>query len=228
MRHWLAISILGAAVFAAAPSSAQCRLALAFGLDISSSVSETEYRLQLDGLAAALTSPAVLEAIVQPAGTHIAAAAYEWSGYGQQSLIRGWTLLDSPAAIERFADTLRAHQRPNSDRPTALGKGVQFGGILLRAAPPCARRVLDISGDGVNNVGVGPSYFYQRGLLDGATVNGLVIRGDEPDPVRYYQTDVIFGPDAFVALAENFRDYRSAMREKLLREIESEMITGHR
>ena len=47
---------------AAAPTPMQaetCRLALAFALDVSASVDPTEYRLQLDGLAAGLRDPAV-------------------------------------------------------------------------------------------------------------------------------------------------------------------------
>ena len=210
------------------PAQAACKLALGLGLDISSSVNGDEYRLQLEGLADALESGEVINAIMTPEGAHIVAAAYEWSGYQQQDTILSWTVLDSPETIKRFARRLRAHRRPYWDFATALGKGVEYGALLMQQAPPCARRVLDISGDGVNNVGVDPTYFYGQGLLDGIVVNGLAIRGADPDPLPYYRTNVIHGPGAFIAVAKDFIDYRTVIKTKLLREISVEMILGHK
>jgi len=214
------------ALLAPAPAQAFCKLALGLGLDISSSVNADEYRLQIEGLADALETAEVIDAILQPEGAHIAAAAYEWSGYQQQDVIVAWSILDTPEAIRRFANRLRAHRRPYWDFATALGKGVEYGGQLLQIAPPCQRRVLDVSGDGVNNVGVDPEYFYRLGLFEGIVVNGLVIRGADPDPVVYYQTQVMYGPGAFVAIAKDFADYRTVMKSKLLREIDAELILG--
>ena len=123
---------------------------------------------------------------------------------------------------------MRAHKRPQSYLATAIGKAVEFGGGLLRSAPKCARHVLDVSGDGINNIGVAPNYFYRRGDLDGAVVNGLVILGAKPDPLTYYRTGVIFGPGAFVVTADDYSDYARAMRKKLLREIRPQMILGEK
>lgn len=217
-----------AIVLGAGPAQATCKLALALGLDISSSVDRDEYRLQIDGLAQALTAPSVVDAILRPEGTHIAVAVYEWSGYKQQHVVLGWTVLDSPAAITSFAAQLAGHRRVYSEFPTALGKGIEFGARLLSRAPECARRTIDISGDGQNNDGVGPEYFVGTGLLSGITVNGLVIRGAVPDPVAYYRASVRHGDDAFVIVADGFSDYRRAMEEKLLREIEAQVVVGAR
>ena len=176
------------------PAAAECKLALALALDISASVDNAEYDLQLEGLAAAIEHPLVVEAILTPEEDHIEAAVFEWSGYTQQDVIIAWTRLDNADAVREFATRLRAHGRPQGYLATAIGKAVEFGGALLRSAPACRRRVLDVSGDGINNIGVPPAYFYRRGDLDGAIVNGLVILGALPDPLPYYQTDVIFGP----------------------------------
>jgi len=215
---------------AAFPTSAgaACKLALALALDISSSVDPREYRLQIEGLADAFEAPPVMEAILTPEGAHVAVAAYEWSGYQQQDLAIGWTILDGAPAIRDFAARLRALRRPYAEFATALGKGVEFGAHLLRASPPCARRVLDVSGDGQNNDGVDPDYFVRQGILDGVTVNGLVIRGAVPDPAPYYREHVLHGEDAFVVLAADFADYREAMVEKLVREMQAEMVMGQR
>ena len=172
---------------------------------ISASVDNAEYDLQLEGLAAAIEHPLVVEAILTPEEDHIEAAVFEWSGYTQQDVIIAWTRLDNADAVREFATRLRAHGRPQGYLATAIGKAVEFGGALLRSAPACRRRVLDVSGDGINNIGVPPAYFYRRGDLDGAIVNGLVILGALPDPLPYYQTDVIFGPEAFVIVPMDIR-----------------------
>lgn len=215
-------------IMLAAPAQAACKLALALALDTSASVDKFEARLQFEGLASALADPRVAEAILTPEGDHIYLAVFEWSGYSQQLPILGWTRLDSAGAIQTVAERLRGHVRAPVFLATAIGKAVEFGGRLLRGAPPCARRVLDVSGDGVNNIGAGPGYFYERGDLNGAVVNGLVIRGADPDPLTYYRTEVIFGPGAFVETAENYADFRRAMTRKLLREISPQLILGER
>lgn len=221
-------ALLAAALLAApAPASAMvCKLALVLGLDISSSVNAREYRLQLEGLAHALEHEKVMEAILSPEGMGIAVITYEWSGYAQQDLVTGWELLGSREAIRAYAARLRAHQRVYADFPTAIGKAVEYGARLFDTAPPCARRVIDLSGDGENNDGVGPDHFRKQGLLDGITINGLVILGAFPDPSVYYRTHVMQGPDAFVAIARDFADYREVMIGKLLREIGQELILG--
>lgn len=215
-------------ILLAGPADAYCKLALALGLDISSSVNAHEYGLQLNGLAYAIETPEVINAILSPEGSHIEAAVYEWSGYEQQDVIIGWTTLDSPAAVRAYASRLRAHRRQYSEFATALGKGVEFGARLLATAPDCGRRVLDVSGDGVNNVGVGPEYFRGLGLYNGIVINGLVILGAFPDPSVYYRKNVMHGPEAFVAIARDFDSFRDVMIGKLLREIGAEMVVGER
>jgi hypothetical protein len=206
--------------------AAGCKLALALALDISSSVNGREYDIQLQGLARAFRTPEVIEAILTPQGSGIAAIVYEWSGYNQQDVVIPWTMLDSEAVILGFAATLAAHRRPYSDLTTSLGKAVEYGAALFGRAPPCGRNVIDISGDGENNDGVGPEYFRAQGKLDGITINGLVVQGAYPDPVPYYRDHVIQGPGAFVAMARDFDDYPSVMISKLLREIDQEMVLG--
>lgn len=223
----LAILLIGLALWPA-PAGAACKLALVLGLDISSSVNSREYRIQIDGLARAFRTPEVVEAILSPPGSSVAVIAYEWSGYAQQDLITRWELLDSPETVAAYADRLSAHRRTYADFPTAIGKAVEFGARLFDSAPPCARRTIDLSGDGENNDGVGPDYFRAQGLLDGITINGLVIQGAYPDPAIYYRTHVMQGPDAFVALARDFDDYPIVIIGKLLREIGAEMVVGSR
>jgi hypothetical protein len=224
---WLAIgaglALLGQAQTAQATV---CKLALALALDISSSVNQREYDIQLHGLARAFRTPEIIEAILAPEGSGVAVTVYEWSGYNQQDVVVPWILLETPEAVLDIAARLTAHRRPYSDLSTALGKAVEYGALLFSRAPDCARRVIDISGDGANNDGPSPNIFRERGLFSGMTINGLAIQGATPDPAEYYRRNVIHGPGAFLALARDFDDYPSVIIGKLLREIDQEMIMG--
>lgn len=203
----------------AAPSTASaCATALALGLDVSYSVDAAEHRLQTGGLAAAFRHPDVIDAILSADGVMV--AVYEWSGFFQQDVIIGWTWLGDQDAIEAFAQRIDGHRRGREDWPTALGRAVEFAARLHDTNPrDCARRVIDISGDGVNNHGVAPDWYARRGVLDGFTVNGLAIRGSEPDPAEYYRRHLIHGPGAFVETADGYEDFPRAIVRKLVREL---------
>jgi hypothetical protein len=222
----LALAAL-APLAAAADGPRPCRLALALALDISASVNDREYAIQLGGLADALRAPDVREAILTQGG-EVWMAVYEWSGWQQQDLVAGWTPLRAPADIDALAARLDAHRRPYADFSTAIGRALAFGAALFRSLPVrCERRVIDVSGDGAHNEDVGPAEIRASGALAGVTVNALVIDGAWPPPVRHYETEVIHGPDAFMMVARNgFEDYPEMIRGKLLREIRPPQLLG--
>ncbi len=226
----LAVVSVLAAGSAAGPALAQdrCRLALVLGLDVSSSVNEQEYQIQLQGLAHAFRTPEVVDALLSPPGTVVAVTVYEWSGRYQQDVIVGWTFLGSEEKVLAFADRLAAHERSYAEFPTAVGKALEFGAAQFGHGPACERRVIDLSGDGANNDGVGPSYFRNLGDFDGIVINGLAIQGAEPDPAEYYRNHVMHGPGAFVVTARDFEDYPYVIIGKLLKEVASELIVGER
>jgi Ca-activated chloride channel family protein len=219
----VAAMLAAAAPTPAAAQAGACRLALAFALDVSASVDETEYRLQLDGLAAGLRDPAVRAAITGPGGG-VALAAYEWSGTRQQAMIAPWTLVTTDAALDAFAARVTAHRRGYTEFPTAVGYALGYGAVLLRDAPPCQRRVIDISGDGLSNDGFGPDAAYRAFDFDGVTINGLVIGGEDLELISFYQFAVAHGPGAFVEVARDYTDYPRAMRRKLLREVAGDFV----
>ena len=81
------------------------------------------------------------------------------------------------------------------------------------------RRVIDVSGDGQNNMGVSPAEIRDRAVALGVTVNGLAILDEEPWLDRYYAASVIGGPGAFLEVAADYDSFARAMRRKLRREI---------
>ncbi|MEO3415860.1 DUF1194 domain-containing protein [Roseovarius sp. CAU 1744] len=206
-------------------AQAQCRLALALALDVSSSVDGLEYDLQRRGLAAALNSDDVRRAILNGAPGDVTLAVYEWSGRAQQKLHLDWLRLRSHDDIDLAVTVLAGMTRSHDEFPTALGHGLAYGALLLERAPECGRRVIDVSGDGMNNHGYGPRTAYRHFPMENVTVNGLVILGGPAGVLEFYQDQVKHGPAAFIEIARSFRDFEAAMTRKLVREI-GDLVIG--
>ena len=215
------------ALFLAGPTTAQqgCRLALVLALDVSSSVDATEYDLQRVGLAAALDAPEVRHAILRGAPGDVALAVYEWSGFYQHKLQLDWTVLNSDAAINAAVAALAGMERSHDDFPTSMGPALGYGATLLSQGPACARRVIDVSGDGVNNYRYGPREAYRHFPMQDVTVNGLVVLGEDPSVLPWYGAEVLHGPGAFLVVANGFDEFTEAMTRKLYREI-NDIILG--
>lgn len=213
----------GVVALAALPAHAvECRLALALAVDISSSVDATEDTLQRSGIVAALTSPEV-EAAFFSSDLPVALAVYEWSGRYNQEVVLDWMMIDSRAALVRAAEVVAASKRSHNDFPTAMGYALGYGAQLLARSPDCLRKTLDMAGDGVSNEGFPPASAYREFPFQGVTVNGLVVNAadfeGEVGLIAFYHGEVIFGPGAFLIVADGFDDFERAMRRKLEREL---------
>lgn len=199
-----------------------CRLALVLALDVSSSVDKAEYALQQGGLASALIAPEVVRAFLA-APRPVALAVFEWSGRYNQVAVQDWTLIESRADLLFVAERVARFERSHDDFPTAIGYALGHAHTMLRSAPPCDARTVDVSGDGTNNEGFLPSAAYRSFDFTGITVNGLVINGAdfeaETDLVPFYRREVLNGPGAFLEVAQGFEDFERAMRRKLEREV---------
>ncbi|PWE30682.1 hypothetical protein DDZ14_14740 [Maritimibacter sp. 55A14] len=216
---------LAAALALPLPARAGCDLALVLALDVSSSVDAREYALQRDGLAAALNAPDVRNALLGTPGRWVSLAAFEWSGRYKQSTVLDWTALRSEADLARVTVRLAAAQRSETEFPTALGYGLGYAAGLLARAPDCARKVVDVSGDGINNDGFGPHLAYAHFPFEGVTVNALVIEDGSAPLSAYFRREVLRGPGAFLEPATGYGAFERAMTRKLLREIGS-LIVG--
>ncbi|MES0808016.1 DUF1194 domain-containing protein [Roseibium sp. SCPC15] len=195
-----------------------CSLALVLAMDGSASVDAREHRLQLNGLADALSDTDVVQAIEAVGGIWI--NSFEWSGRYQQLQQLNWQFLNDGASAATASETLRKTPRGFTEFPTAIGYALGYASVQMRQAPrPCARKVIDVAGDGINNDGFGPESAYNAFDFQGITVNGLVIAGPNTIPARYYESFVIRGPGAFVEIATDYDDYARAIKRKLLREI---------
>lgn len=220
-----------------AGAEAACRLALVLALDVSASVDDAEYRLQLLGTAAALVAPSVRAALLDPGSPPVAISAFAWSGPNDQFPLADWTIIDSEAALNDLASRIASRPRdPAISLRTATGNALLWAEGLMRAEPGCDRRVVDIATDGTFNAGVPPEGVRSGASYADITINGLAVQGSQiPDwrdggtketaLAAYLTRSVIRGPGAFVETAQTYADFERAMTRKLERELAG-MVLG--
>ncbi|WP_419898357.1 DUF1194 domain-containing protein [Roseomonas sp. USHLN139] len=200
---------------------------LVLAVDVSRSVDEDEARLQREGYRAAMTDPRVVEALRGGALGGIAVAYVEWAGAEYQRQVLPWTRIASQAEAESWSAALAEAPRASLSW-TSISGAIDFSLRLLAEAPyEATRRVIDISGDGVNNSGPPVEPLRDQAVAQGVVINGLPILNDRPSFGRrpslpldqYYAESVIGGDGAFLVAAEDFEAFGMAVRRKLIREI---------
>ncbi|MFY0618463.1 DUF1194 domain-containing protein [Shimia sp.] len=193
-----------------------CELALLLAVDVSGSIDGREYRVQMEGLAAALRDGIVVEALVQQRAS---VALMQWTGAGRQHVSIPWTSIEAAQDAEFLAAQVVAQPRRWNQYSTAIGDALLAAVKLLEDGPLCKRMVVDVSGDGVSNEG--PDVRQGRRMVEklGATINAVVIETSDDDLTGYFWENVITGPGAFVMTAAGFEDYPARIRQKLIREV---------
>ena len=119
-------------------------------------------------------------------------------------------------------DFSKPPELPAVDGPSEseIRESINLGVQLTYAAPfAAARRVIDVSGDGIDNVDYSPHRARNAAVALGVTVNGLAILNEIPDLGLYYRATVVGGPGAFVINASDYDAYPAAILRKLIREI---------
>jgi Ca-activated chloride channel family protein len=207
---------LALACLIAGPARA-CATALVLSIDVSGSIDSADYRLQAEGLAFALSDPAVVEVLVRD---QVALAVVQWSGPGQQALALDWQRMLDEGAVTRFADRAAAMPRAFRGSDTAVGEGLSFALQQFAAVPDCRRKVVDISGDGQENAGFTDRKARAEAVALGAMVNAIGIEEPGPAaPVSAYYRAWVITPGGFVVTARGLEDYAETLRLKLLREL---------
>ena len=215
---WLRAFLL--ALTLATPARA-CDLALLLAVDVSGSVDRTEFRIQMDGLAAALRDGTVADALV---AQRAQVTLIQWTGSSRQRQTVPWTAMDRYEDVIALADRIEGDARVWRNYSTAIGEALSVSRKAFAQVPHCARRVIDVSGDGISNEGVEPAS--QRPALnaDAVTVNALAIETDDTDLTGYFFENLITGPGAFVVTANGFEDYPEQIRRKLQRETTKQAV----
>lgn len=227
MRAVAAGLLLSLAAVGARAESVPVDLELVLAVDVSFSIDEADGKLQREGYARAFRDPRVVEAIRSGRNGSIAVTYLEWSAADYQRVVVGWSLIDGKEAAEGFAARLAAQPRI-SQSWTSISAAIDAGSILIDAnAFAGARKVIDVSGDGVNNHGREPAAARDEAVANGITVNGLAIMRPrpawtwppEPPLDDYYKANVVGGPNSFLVVATEPAAFAQAILQKLLREI---------
>src|SRR5262252_8470329 len=83
----------------------------------------------------------------------IAICFIEWSGEIFQTVVTSWTLIRDAQDARRFADKIIEAPRLFAEN-TSISTAIRFATAQIEHAPfRSERRVIDLSGDGVNNAG---------------------------------------------------------------------------
>ena len=209
-------------------SDVEVDLELVLAVDVSLSMDSFEQQMQLQGYVDAFRDPNVLRAIETGLHKKIAVVFVEWGGMEFQSVKVPWTLIDGAEAAARFAERL-GRRRLTALPLTSISTAMLYSAALFEGNGfKGARRVIDVSGDGPNNQGIIVTKARDAVVKRGITINGLPVMlrvGQAPgffDLEKldiYYEDCVIGGPGAFIVPVHEEKNFASAIRRKLIREI---------
>lgn len=237
---WVALAAVAAiGVATLVPKAAQAQnvaLELSLVIDVSDSISDAEYDLQLGGYRAAFLDSTVQANIASffPQGG-IAVGVIQFATSAREVI--GWRQLDSVADINLFANTIGSMTRMTT---TTVGTRTNIADAMELARTRLGsngflgqRQVIDVSGDGHQNED--PDCFIatpfdnpcsavqaQRNTAQsaGIRINGLAIEGDYGSNglTTWYNTNVRTA-NGFVQTAAGFDAFEAAVTAKIGREI---------
>ena len=198
---------------------------LVTGLDVSSSINAQETMLQIEGVAAALRSPQVVSAIQNGTLGRIGFQVFVWAD-GTYPELLPWTVITNQDEADKAAETILAQMQALVDASsrsvgtlTNLSAAMDHAGDMLNDAPwPSERALVNMVGNGEDNVGEDPKAVRDALVKVGATVNGVVVGGDQA-VMDYYNDNVRGGRRSFVLPAANANDMAGAMIAKFVTEI---------
>lgn len=221
---------------------------LIVSVDVSNSVDDQRYRLQMDGIANALADPGVISAILSGPHASILFSMIEWAD--KPVVAVPWTRIASKQ--DALALSLRVRKTPRHEGEfTCMARMMRFVSDKIQPTIPvkATRVVMDVSGDGIDNCNGEETTDQVRDELvaSGMIINGLPIHEGNPDepvgsgafrapgepmaqlpaPVNgepmtlepWYRKHVIGGPGSFVLPAYGYDDFGRAIRQKFVVEV---------
>ena len=237
MRRRAVLAAGGALALGRAPraeGAGPVDLLLVLAVDVSRSIDEEEARLQREGYQGAMMDRQVVAAITGGPSGAIAVAYLEWAGIQYQRTVIPWTRLGSAADCAAWSARLGRASRDSMSWTSISGALIASGRALADCPFLAQRKVIDVSGDGVNNSGPPPETIRDALVAQGVVVNGLPIVNDRPnfgrmpeqDLEEHYRERVIGGEGAFLVVAEDFGKFGAAIRRKLMTEIAGRAEAG--
>src|SRR5262249_8657466 len=207
------------AVFAdKSPGAIPVDVELVIAVDVSNSMDPEEQELQREGYILGLTSREFLQALRNGSHGRIAVTYFEWAGQYDQKIILPWRLIDGPESAKAVTNEIKGAPYRRAPRPSISG-ALQFAKPLFDSSGYGGlRRIIDVSGDGSNNMGPPVTIIRDEVLAAGIVINGLPImltRGyatgpSVPNLDVYYEDCVIGGPGSFVIAIKEREQFKEA------------------
>jgi hypothetical protein len=217
--------------------------ALVVSVDVSNSVDDARYRLQMEGIAKALEDPGVLEAITGGSTGGILFSMVEWAD--TPSFVIPWVRISNKADAFAIAKRIRVIPRQGGEF-TCMTRMLRSANdkIVPQIPGRASRIIIDVSGDGPDNCNADETIENVRKELvsNGVTINGLPILLDTPEdsallpkavpgsphPLeQWYREHVMAGPGSFVLPAQGYGDFERAMRQKFVIEVSGSAPTSY-
>lgn len=225
-RSGLVAAIAGILPMEGAGAQDYVDLELVLAVDVSRSMDLEEQEIQRAGYAEAFRHPDVINAITAGLTGRIAVTYVEWAGSGTEETIVPWTIISNRGESFAFAAALNG-VATNRYSGTSISAGLLYSAALIESNRiEGMRRVIDVSGDGPNNIGAPIEPTREAVLARGISINGLPIMlrpGGGFFSISqldiYYEDCVIGGQGAFVVPVRSVQEFPSAIRRKLIMEI---------
>jgi Protein of unknown function (DUF1194) len=206
---------------------------LVLAVDASASMDSEEESVQRNGYKNALQQEEILRAIRSGLYGRIAATYVEWGEPGGERVVVPWTIIAGARDAADFSERIGRYPPLKPER-TSISSGLLFAAGQFDTSPAHShRRVIDVSGDGPNNIGPPVDATRDQVVREGIVINGLAIttnggegfgwqpwRPRDPDILpTYYRACVIGGPGSFVVSVDTTENLEAAIRHKLVLEI---------
>ncbi len=196
--------------------------ALLVAVDVSNSVDDKRYYLQMEGIAKALEDPGVISAITNGPQASILFSIMTWSDLTETAI--PWVRIASAADAKAVAQRIRQMPRIKGQFTCVSRSMRTIADKVVPQIPAKANRtVIDVSGDGREDCNPEEPVKEVRDELVASKViiNGLpILEGSEGATIEeWYKEHVQGGVGSFVIAADGYKDFERAIRQKFIVEI---------
>jgi hypothetical protein len=195
--------------------AADCSVSIVTGVDVSASITPEELALQVDGIASALQSPAVLSAILSQGCARF--SVFLWAD-GKPAVVLPWTDVqsaDDAAAVGQVLSQATQHYSKEVGTLTDVSGALEFSWMLLNQNPPTGKQVVNLISNGEDNVSDGPQIVSARMRAAGVVINA-VLMGPSETIDQYYRENVTGGLGSFIMRIDASEDVAAAFRSKFI------------
>ncbi|WP_075292119.1 DUF1194 domain-containing protein [Pararhizobium arenae] len=214
---------LSATPAAISPGGEEVDVELVLAVDMSGSMDMEEAEIQRSGYVAAISHPDFINAVRAGMLGRVAISYFEWAGSVNETSLVDWQVIETGEDAAEFAAAI-ASRPVATRRGTSISNALFYGMRLIEGNGYAGlRQVIDVSGDGPNNMGPPVAPARDAAVKAGIIVNGLAILvrpSMSAGPLDTYYADcVIGGAGSFVVPVHRRDDFAVAIRQKLVMEI---------